>query len=306
MPGIERVVLGALGDERVLADLNLAGHPAVESIKPILTPYKLVGRELHPHDTIVDIGGVSIGGRPFVVIAGPSSVADQQQLLETAAAVEKNGARVLRCGAVRSRRTPYEAMADGRATRTLLDAVSQTCRLPIVVEAGKPEDVAQLASVSAGFQLSSQQMQNDPLLEALAASRKPVIVQRGIAATIDEWLLTAEHLLARGNPNVILCERGIRTFETATRFTLDLSAVAYAKLHTHLPVLVDPSHATGVRELVLPLTRAAAAVGADGVLLEVHCEPRRAADDAPSLDPNELLQCLAGLAPIVKAAGRTL
>ncbi len=307
MPGVERVVLGALGDERVLAELNLTNHPAVESVKPILTPYKLVGRELHPHDTVVNVGGVPIGGREFAVIAGPCSVENAEQLLATAEVVKQYGARLLRGGAFKPRTSPYSFQGHGREGLLMLRNVSAQTQLPIVTEIVDAADIELMEPIVGAFQLGARNMQNYSLLKALGRTRKPVILKRGMAATIEEFLLAAEYLLAGGNSNVILCERGIRTFETATRNTLDLNAVAFIKQRSHLPVLVDPSHGTGLRELVTPMSRAAAAVGADGIMVEVHHDPRQALSDGhQSLSPQEFSRLMGELKPFVEAAGRTL
>ncbi len=307
MPGVERVVLGALGDERVLAELNLTSHPAVESVKPILTPYKLVGRELHPHDTLVNVGGVPVGGREFAVIAGPCAVENAQQLLATAEVVKQHGARLLRGGAFKPRTSPYSFQGHGREGLQMLRDVSERTQLPIVTEIVDAADIELMEPIVGAFQLGARNMQNYSLLKALGCTRKPVILKRGMAATIEEFLLAAEYLLAGGNSNVILCERGIRTFETATRNTLDLNAVAYIKQKSHLPVLVDPSHGTGLRELVAPMSRAAAAVGADGIMVEVHHDPRSALSDGhQSLSPQEFARLMSDIRPFVEASGRTL
>jgi 3-deoxy-7-phosphoheptulonate synthase len=307
MPGVERVVLGALGDERVLAQLNLDGHPAVESVKPILSPYKLVGRELHPHDTIVDVGGVPVGGREFVVIAGPGAIESAEQVRQVAAIAKRHGARLLRGGAWKTRTSPYSIPGHGCEGLDWLRGIAEQIDLPIASEIDAAADLEWMEPIVGAFQLSAGQMQNHALLKALGRSRKPVILRRGMAATIEEFLLAAEYLLAGGNPNVILCERGIRSFETATRFTLDLNAVAYIKQKSHLPILVDPSHGTGIRELVAPLARAAVAVGADGVMIEIHPDPRPAWSDGPqSLDPPQFARLMSELKPFVAAAGRTL
>ncbi len=307
MPGVERVVLGALGDERVLAELNLTSHPAVESVKPILTPYKLVGRELHPHDTVVNVGGVPVGGREFAVIAGPCAVENAEQLLATAEVVKQHGARLLRGGAFKPRTSPYSFQGHGREGLQMLRDVSERTKLPIVTEIVDAADIELMEPIVGAFQLGARNMQNYSLLKALGRTRKPVILKRGMAATIEEFLLAAEYLLAGGNSNVILCERGIRTFETATRNTLDLNAVAYIKQKSHLPVLVDPSHGTGLRELVAPMSRAAAAVGADGIMVEVHHDPRSALSDGhQSLNPQEFARLMSDIKPFVEASGRTL
>lgn len=307
MPGVERVVIGALGDERVLRELNLSGHPAVESVKPILTPYKLVGRELHPHDTVVNIGNVPVGGREFAVIAGPCAVESTDQLLASAEAVKKHGARLMRGGAYKPRTSPYSFQGHGLEGLKMLKEASEKTGMPIVTEIMDGNDIDLMEPYVGAYQVGARNMQNFALLKALGRTRKPVILKRGLAATIEELLLAAEYIVAGGNDNVILCERGIRTFETATRNTLDLNAVAYLKLKSHLPVLVDPSHGTGVRELVMPMARAAAAVGADGIIVEVHHDPKHALSDGhQSLYPHEFAALMDELRPFVEATGRVL
>ncbi len=307
MPGVERVVIGALGDERVLRELNLASHPAVESLKPILTPYKLVGRELHPHDSVVNVGNVPIGGQRFAVIAGPCAVETPEQLLAAAQAVKANGAHLMRGGAFKPRSSPYSFQGHGEDGLKMLKSVSERTGLPVVSEIVDGHDVDLMEPYVAAYQVGARNMHNFTLLKALGQTRKPVILKRGLAATIEEFLLAAEYIVAAGNENVILCERGIRTFETATRNTLDLNAVAFIKWKSHLPVLVDPSHGTGVRELVTPLARAAAAVGADGIIVEVHPDPRKALSDGhQSLYPHEFAALMASIKPFVEAAGKVL
>jgi 3-deoxy-7-phosphoheptulonate synthase len=307
MPGVERVVLGALGDERVLAQLNLSSHPAVEAVKPILTPYKLVGRELHPHDTVVNVGGIPVGGRDFAVIAGPCAVENAEQLFQTAEVVKRHGARLLRGGAFKPRTSPYSFQGHGREALQMLQDVAHRTQLPVVSEIVDAADIELMEPIVGAFQLGARNMQNYALLKALSRTRKPIILKRGMAATIEEFLLAAEYLLAGGNSNVILCERGIRTFETATRNTLDLNAVAFIKQRSHLPILVDPSHGTGLRELVAPMSRAAAAAGADGIMVEVHHDPRSALSDGhQSLSPQEFSRLMGELKPFVEAAGRIL
>ncbi len=307
MPGSERVVLGALGDERVLRELHFENHPDVESVKPVLTPYKLVGRELHPHDSSVSIGPVIVGGDTFVVIAGPCAVEDAAQLEATADAVQAQGAHCLRGGAYKPRSSPYSFQGHGPAALAMLRDASTRTGLPVVTEVMDPAEVERMEPFVDAFQIGSRNMQNYTLLKAMGRTRKPVILKRGLAATIEEFLLAAEYIVAAGNPAVVLCERGIRTFETATRNTLDLNAVAFIKARSHLPVLVDPSHGTGVRELVAPLARAAAAVGADGIIVEVHHDPRQALSDGhQSLAPLEFGELMRGLRPFVEAAGRVL
>jgi 3-deoxy-7-phosphoheptulonate synthase len=307
MPGSERVVLGALGDERVLEQLHLDGHPAVESIKPILAPYKLVGRDLHPADTVVDLGGVAVGGERLAVIAGPCAVESRPQMLETARAVAAAGAHALRGGAFKPRTSPYSFQGLGLAGLEILRDVGRELGVPTLTEVVDVADVELVDRYADGFQAGARNMQNFRLLKALGQSRKPVVLKRGMAARIDDLLLAAEYILAEGNPNVILCERGIQTFETATRNTLDLNAIPAIKARSHLPVVVDPSHGTGIREYVAPMARAAIAAGADGLLVEVHCDPTTALSDGKqSLFPDQFAALMRDLAPFAHAAGRSL
>jgi 3-deoxy-7-phosphoheptulonate synthase len=307
MPGAERVVLGALGDERVLAELRLESHPMVESVKPILAPYKLASREMHPHDTVVDIGGLSIGGRGFAVIAGPCAVESPEQMRNSARAVKGAGARALRGGAYKPRTSPYGFQGQGPDGLKILREVGDELGLPVVTEVMDSSDVELVANQSDALQIGARNMQNFTLLRAVGQAGKPVLLKRGMAARIEELLLAAEYLLAEGNDQVILCERGIRTFETATRNTLDLNAIPYIKQKTHLPVIVDPSHGTGMRDLVIPMALAAAACGADGLIVEVHENPVAAlSDGAQSLYPGQFLDLMRSLAPVVSAVGRVL
>jgi len=307
MPGSERVVLGALGDERVLEKLHLDGHPMVESVKPILSPYKLVGRDLSPMDTVVSLGGVEIGGERVVVIAGPCAVESRDQLAASAGAVVGAGARVLRGGAFKPRTSPYSFQGLGAEGLVLLAEAAREHGVPCLTEVVDVADVELVDRHADGFQAGARSMQNFRLLKALGQSRKPVILKRGMAARIDDLLLAAEYLLAEGNPNVILCERGIQTFETATRNTLDLNAVPAIKARSHLPVLVDPSHGTGIREYVAPMAKAAIACGADGLLIEVHADPPNALSDGrQSLYPAQFAQLMRELGPFARAAGRSL
>ncbi len=307
MPGAERVVLGALGDERVLERLHLESHPMVESVKPILAPYKLVARELHPADTVVSLGGVPIGGERIVVIGGPCSVESDDQMRATAQAVVQAGARVLRGGAFKPRTSPYAFQGLGREGLEILKTVSGELGVPVLTEVLDPADVELVDRYADAFQVGARNMQNFRLLQALGRSRKPVVLKRGMAARIDDLLLAAEYILAEGNPNVILCERGIQGFDSATRNVLDLTAVPAIKARSHLPVLVDPSHGTGVRDYVAPMAKAAVACGADGLLIEVHHDPRQALSDGhQSLDPDQFAALMRDLGPFAHAAGRSL
>jgi len=307
MPGSERVVLGALGDERVLASLNLDGSPHVESVKPILAPYKLVSREMHPHDTIVAIGSMKLGGTGFKVIAGPCAVETAEQTRNTAQAVKKAGASALRGGAYKPRTSPYGFNGHGPAGLKILQETSKEVGLPVVTEVMDTADVDRVADHVDALQIGARNMQNFALLHAVGKSGKPVVLKRGMTARIEEFLLAAEYLLAAGNDQVVLCERGIRTFETATRNTLDLNAIPLIKQKTHLPVIVDPSHGTGIRDLVIPMALAAAACGADGLMVEVHENPAVAlSDGAQSLYPDQFDALMKALKPVVEAVGRRL
>jgi 3-deoxy-7-phosphoheptulonate synthase len=307
MPGAERVVLGALGDERVLSQLALDSDPAVESVKPVLAPYKLVSRELQAHDTVVDVGGVSIGGDRLAVIAGPCAVETPEQLHETAAAIKAAGATLLRAGAYKPRTSPYGFSGHGPEGLKILREVGDDLGLPVVTEVMDTADVAKVADAADCLQIGARNMQNFALLRAVGAAGRPVLLKRGLSATIQEWLLAAEYLMAAGNSQVILCERGIRTFEPATRNTLDLNAVPYVKNKTHLPIVVDPSHGTGARDLVPAMSLAATAAGADGLMIEVHRDPAAAlSDGAQSLYPAQFETLMGSLRAVAAAVGRSL
>jgi 3-deoxy-7-phosphoheptulonate synthase len=305
MPGSERVVLGALGDERVLAELQLEGDPMVESVKPILAPYKLVSREMHPHDTIVRIGKVAIGGAAFKVIAGPCAVETVEQLRGTGQAVKAAGASAIRAGAYKPRTSPYGFSGHGAEGLKILRQIGDELEMPVVTEVMDTADLDAVVEYADALQIGARNMQNFSLLRAVGKAGKPVVLKRGMSAKIEELLLAAEYLLASGNDQVVICERGIRTFETATRNTLDLNAIPYIKQKTHLPVLVDPSHGTGIRDLVIPMSLAAAACGADGLLVEVHENPAVAlSDGAQSLYPEQFQTLMKSLERVVRAVGR--
>jgi 3-deoxy-7-phosphoheptulonate synthase len=307
MPGSERVVLGALGDERVLAELQLEADPQVESVKPILSPYKLVSRDMHPHDTIVKIGDASFGGGRFGLIAGPCAVENETQLLASAKAAKDAGARVLRAGAYKPRTSPYSFQGHGPEGLKLLEEVGREVGLPVVTEVIETADVELVAKHADALQVGARNMQNFALLKAVGRAGKPVVLKRGMSAKVEDLLLAAEYIVAAGNDQVILCERGIRTFETATRNTLDLAAVPVLKQKSHLPVVVDPSHGTGKRDLVAPMALAGAAAGADGLMIEVHVDPAKALSDGPqSLYPEQLLALGKQLEALLPVVGRSL
>ncbi|MEE4274830.1 MAG: 3-deoxy-7-phosphoheptulonate synthase [Thermoleophilia bacterium] len=282
----ERVtVIGVLGDREELTALPLEAMPGVERVVAILKPYKLVGREFQPADTVVEFGGVRIGGGHFCLIAGPCSVETPEQVLAAATAVKAAGGHVLRGGAYKPRTSPYAFQGLGLEGLRMLAAARAETGLPIVTELMDPRDLDDVYEYADIIQIGARNMQNFQLLAEVGRRDKPVLIKRGLSATIEEWLMAAEYVVKEGNRDVILCERGIRTFETATRNTLDIGAVAVVKLASHLPVVVDPSHATGRPELVLPLSLAAVAAGADGVIVETHPNPEQALCDGPQSLP---------------------
>jgi 3-deoxy-7-phosphoheptulonate synthase len=291
MPGTERTVIGALGDERLLGQLHFESHPAVERVDPILAPYKAVSREMHPGDSIVHIGPLRIGGGRLAIIAGPCAVESRAQFAATARAVKEAGADGLRGGAFKPRTSPYSFQGLGLEGLKILREVADETGLPVITEVVEVADVAAVEEFADAFQVGARNMQNFRLLTALGKARKPVILKRGMAATVKDVLMSAEYIVSEGNDQVILCERGIRTFETGTRNTLDLSAICQFKQLSHLPVVVDPSHGTGVREYVIPMALAATAAGADGLLIEVHHDPKEAlSDGAQSLYPAQFAE----------------
>jgi 3-deoxy-7-phosphoheptulonate synthase len=280
----------------------LAAAPGVDGVVAIAQPFKLVSRQVKPGRTVVDVGGVKIGDGSFVVIAGPCSVESREQLLSTAKAVKAAGARLLRGGAYKPRTSPYEFQGLGLEALRLLREARQETGLPVVTEVMSTEDVDAICEHADLLQVGARNMQNFALLRRLATASRPVLLKRGPSASVKEWLLAAEYLVAGGNPNVVLCERGIKTFETETRNTLDLASVALARELTHLPVIADPSHGTGRPSLIAPMSRAAAALGADGLMVEVHPCPERALSDGPqSLDFPGFARLMRSLAEPLRA-----
>ena len=285
--GTLRTVVGAIGDDRGKEGLRaLESLECVEAVTPILQPYKLASREVRHDATEVRVGGVTIGGRTLVVMAGPCSVESRLQLLEAAAKVKAAGARVLRGGAFKPRTSHYAFQGlEDEGLKLLAEARRET-GLPVVTEVMEPDKVDVVAEHADILQIGARNVQNFSLLRRVGEAGKPVLLKRGMATSIQEWLLSAEYILASGNPNVILCERGIRTFETATRYTLDLNAVPVVKRLSHLPIMVDPSHGTGHWEYVEAMAMAGVAAGADGLIIEVHPRPEEALSDGPqSLKP---------------------
>ena len=300
--GEERVVIGAVGVGDVTACLTqIEAMPGVESAVRISAPYKFVSREFRPQRTRVRADGTEIGGDDFVVIAGPCSVESESQIIEVAHAVRKAGAHFLRGGAFKPRTSPYEFQGLEEAGLRMLQKAKQATGLPIVTEVMSDNDVDLISEYADILQIGARNMQNFSLLKALGRTTRPILLKRGMSSTIRELLMSAEYIVAHGNPNVVLCERGIRTFETETRNTCDITAVAVLNERTHLPVIVDPSHSTGRRSLVAPLARAAAAIGADGLMVEVHPHPEKAySDGAQSLSIPEFERMMQALKPYVQ------
>jgi 3-deoxy-7-phosphoheptulonate synthase len=300
--GEERVVIGAVGVGDVTPCLEaIEAMPAVEKAVAISAPYKFVSREFRHEDTVIQVNGIRIGGPEFTVIAGPCSVESERQILETAEAVAAAGGRLLRGGAFKPRTSPYDFQGLELEGLRLLRQAKSATGLAIVTEAMCDRDLPLVAEYADIIQIGARNMQNFALLKALGGFARPVLLKRGMSSTIKELLMSAEYVVAHGNPNVILCERGIRTFETATRNTCDITAVALLKELTHLPVILDPSHATGRRSLVPPLARAGVAIGADGMIVEVHPNPELAwSDGAQSLDIPQFRRLMADLKPYIE------
>lgn len=306
--GEVRTIIGIVGDDRGKEQLlALQSLDSVESVVRILQPFKLASREAHPGDTEFQVNGVPIGGQRIVVMAGPCSVESESQVVEVAEAVKAAGASVLRGGAYKPRTSPYAFQGLKEQGLKYLAAARKRTGLAVVTEVLETESVELVAEYADILQIGARNVQNFSLLKRVAECGKPVLLKRGMSTSIQEWLLSAEYILAGGNPRVILCERGIRTFETATRFTLDLNAVPVVKKLSHLPVVVDPSHGTGHWDLVAPMAKGAVACGADGLLVEVHPRPDQALSDGPqSLKPARFAQLMEELRPVVLAVGRQL
>ncbi|MBE9582609.1 MAG: 3-deoxy-7-phosphoheptulonate synthase [Proteobacteria bacterium] len=303
--GVERTIIGAVGDERDKVRLKAAEDmPGVDKVMPILQPYKLASRETRDGDTVIKVGDVEIGGSKCIVIAGPCAVESEEQLMATATAVKKAGASMLRGGAFKPRTSPYSFQGMGEEGLKILARAREETGLPVVTEVMDASDVKLIESYADVLQVGARNVQNFALLKAVGLAKKPILLKRGMMTTLDELLMSAEYVMASGNDNVMLCERGIRTFETSMRNTLDISAVPVLKEKTHLPVIVDPSHAIGQWRFVLPLAKAAVAVGADGLMIEVHPDPRNALSDGPqSLKPekfHKLMDEIESIANIVR------
>jgi 3-deoxy-7-phosphoheptulonate synthase len=304
--GEVRTVIGAVGDDRGKERLRaLESLEIVESVTPILKPFKLASLEVRSEPTQVKVGNVVIGGKKIVTMAGPCSVESREQVLEVATKVKAAGASVLRGGAFKPRTSPYAFQGLEEEGLKYLDEARRETGLPVITEVMEPDKVAVVAEHSDILQIGARNVQNFSLLRKVAQAGKPVLLKRGMSTSIQEWLLSAEYVLAGGNPNVILCERGIRTFETATRFTLDLNAVPVVKRLTHLPVVVDPSHGTGHWEYVEAMACAAIAAGADGLIIEVHPKPEEALSDGPqSLKPEKFAALMQRVRKVAAAMDR--
>jgi 3-deoxy-7-phosphoheptulonate synthase len=304
--GAARIVLGVVGSGKVDPRL-IEMMDGVHEVLRITEPYKLASRTFKPDDTIISVGDLRIGGDEVIVMAGPCSAENEAQVNATAAAVKRAGAKALRGGAFKPRSSPYSFQGLGEEGLRLLRTAANAHDLKLVTEVMDISQIEVIDRYADIFQVGARNMQNFTLLRELGHVRKPVLLKRGISATIEEWLLSAEYVLAGGNTEVILCERGIRTFETATRNTLDISAIPIVKQLSHLPIFVDPSHGTGRRDKVAPMARAAVAAGADGLLIEVHCDPDHAmSDGAQSLFPGQFDRLMAELRIIAPAIGRSI
>src|SRR5215210_3172062 len=303
--GRQATVIGAIGQLELLVGIPLEGFPGVEKVLPILKPYKLVARELAPDPTVIEVKGRRIGDASFGLIAGPCTVETREQTLETARAVAAAGATMLRGGAFKPRTSPYTFQGLGVEALEILREAGEETGLPIVTELLDPRHVEEVVDVADVVQIGARNMQNFLLLAEVGRIDKPVLLKRSPSASVEELLMAAEYIAKEGNERIILCERGIRTFESSLRYTLDLGSVAVLKEETHLPVIVDPSHAAGRRALVLPLARAAAAVGADGILVEAHPRPEEALCDGPQQIPaDEFGDFARDVAEIVRLMGK--
>ncbi|MFH1590934.1 MAG: 3-deoxy-7-phosphoheptulonate synthase [archaeon] len=305
--GVERTIIGLIGDERKINIEHIQALDGVEKVMPVLAPYKLVSREAHPDSTIIDIDGVRIGGEQIVVMAGPCSVESREQLMASAEAAKAAGAQILRGGAFKPRTSPYSFQGMEEEGLKLLAEAREKTGLKIITEVIDPIDVDLVTKYADILQIGARSMQNFRLLKKVGKIRKPVLLKRGMSATLIEFLMAAEYIMSEGNHEVMLCERGIRTFVEYSRNTLDLNVVPKIKKLSHLPVIVDPSHGTGDRDLIAPMSNAAVACGADGLIIEIHPKPEVAVSDGKqSLRPEQFTELMRGLRPIVEAVGKTL
>jgi 3-deoxy-7-phosphoheptulonate synthase len=305
--GTTRTIIGLVGDTAAFMAMPLGTLPGVDHVVQVGKPYKLVARESHPHPSTVKIGPAAVGRGLFALIAGPCAVETPEQALEAAHIAKASGATILRGDAYKARTSPYSFQGTSKVGLEILTACRAETGLPVVTEVMEPGDVEHVSSVADAVKVGARNMQNFPLLKEVGRAGKPVMLKRGLSATVEEWLMAAEYIAQQGNTDIILCERGIRTFETATRNTLDLAGMVVAQQETHLPVIVDPSHATGRHDLVGPMAKAALAAGADGVMIDVHPDPSEAlCDGQQALEPAELAALTAELAALAQALGRPL
>ncbi len=305
--GTVHTIIGLVGDTAVFIGLSLDNLPGVDHLIQVGKPYKMVARGLHPQPSVVKIGLAVVGRGTFTVIAGPCAVESEEQAFAASRAAKDAGATILRGGAFKPRTSPYSFQGLGERGLEILAACREATGLPVVTEVVDSRDVDLVAGWADALQIGTRNMQNFELLKAVGATQKPVLLKRGFSATVEEWLMAAEYIAQRGNSEIVLCERGIRTFEPSTRNTLDLGGMAVAQLESHLPVVVDPSHATGRKELVAPMARAAIAAGADGVMVDVHPSPGEALCDGPqALTPDELLALSRELGALAAALGRKM
>ena len=306
IPGAQRTAVGITGNKGAVTTAVFEALPGVLEVIRVSHPYKLVSREFHPEDTIVSVGGVPVGGTRIVVIAGPCAVESLEQTVTIAREVKARGADLLRGGAFKPRTSPYAFQGLGEEGLRILAAARDATGLPVVTEVLDTAHVEIVAAYADCLQIGARNMQNFELLKKAGKTGKPVLLKRGMSATLEEFLLAAEYVLAEGNPNVVLCERGIRTFSDFTRNTLDLSVVPAVERLSHLPIIVDPSHGTGRREKVVPMSRASIAAGADGIAVEVHNNPAEALSDGPqALTPGMFSELMSQIRPIAMAVGRT-
>lgn len=305
--GIQRTIITVMGDEDVIRELPLTAIAGVESVKPILRPFKLVSREAHPDRTIIDVGGVKIGGSKIIVVAGPCAVEGEKEVVEHAIMVKKSGADLFRAGSYKPRTSPYSFQGFGAEGLKYLAAAREETGMPIVTEVMDPRDVELVARYVDVLQIGTRNMQNYNLLKEVGKINKPVLLKRGMSSTVNEFLMSAEYILSQGNKQVILCPRGIRTFEDVTRNTLDAGVVPIIKQWSHLPVVADPSHAMGIKDFVLPAAMAYVAAGADGIMVEAHPNPEDAfSDGQQTIDAQQLVALVDKLGKLAQVIDRVV
>jgi len=305
--GVEKTIIGVVGDDDKMINVPVESFNGVEQVIRVTKPYKLASRDFHPHNTVIDIGTVKIGSEELAIMAGPCSVETKNQITYIAKEVKKYGANILRGGAFKPRTSPYSFQGLGKEGLELLKYAKEQTGLPIITEVLDPRDVELVESYADILQIGTRNAQNFPLLKEVGKARKPVLLKRGLAMKADEWVMSAEYIMSGGNYNVILCERGIRTFETATRNTLDLNIIPVMKEKTHLPIVIDPSHATGYSRYVPSMALAAIAAGADGLIIEVHNDPENAwSDGEQAITPEQFRDLMIKIKEVAKIVGKKL